>query len=78
LKSDRDERSPLSVGVSWASRITSLGLEFSLPAVGGYYLDRHFGTAPVATLLGATLGFAIGIMHLVQIARDVKPPNPNL
>ena len=65
-----DPRSPLSVGMEWASRITTLGLEFSLPAVAGHFADRRLGTAPVILLVGMTLGFALGIFHLVRIARD--------
>jgi hypothetical protein len=66
----------LSVGVSWAYRITSLGLEFSLPALGGYFVDRRWDTAPVATLVGATLGFAAGIYHLVRLAAPERPRGP--
>ena len=69
---DPEPRSPLAVGVQWASRITSLGLEFSLPIVGGYWLDLRQGTSPVATLLGLVLGFAVGMVHLLQIAREAS------
>lgn len=54
----------------WASRVTSLGLEFSLPAVGGYYLDRWLQTSPAATLTGLVLGFAVGMVHVLRIARE--------
>ncbi len=65
-------RSPLSVGMDWAARITTLGLEFALPAVGGVYLDRYLGTMPVATLIGSVLGFTVGMIQLLKIAK-AKP-----
>src|SRR5262245_18517879 len=63
-----EPRSPLSVGFAWSSRIMALGLEVALPALGGLYLDRHLGSSPVGTLVGATLGFAAMMLHLLQIA----------
>ncbi|WP_435016043.1 hypothetical protein TA3x_003602 [Tundrisphaera sp. TA3] len=66
-------RSPLSVGIDWASRITTLGLEFSLPPVAGHVADRQLGTGPALLLLGMVLGFGVGMIHLVKIAR-VPPP----
>jgi ATP synthase protein I len=54
----------------WASRITSLGLEFALPALGGVYLDRRFDTRPWGTLIGSALGFALGMWHILKIARE--------
>jgi hypothetical protein len=63
-------RTPLSVGVMWASRVTTVGLEFALPAFAGLYLDRHWGTKPAGTLVGAILGFAVGMMHILRIAKE--------
>jgi len=54
----------------WASRVTTVGLEFALPALGGFYLDRWWGTRPLATLLGLALGFGAGMVHLLRIARE--------
>ncbi len=62
-------RSPLSAGIAWASRLTALGFEFVLPALGGYYLDRRWGTEPAATLVGTVLGFGVGMFHLLQMTR---------
>lgn len=62
-------RSPLSVGIAWSTRLTALGLEFCLPALGGYYLDRRWGTEPLLTLLGTVLGFAAGMIHLLRMTR---------
>jgi ATP synthase protein I len=64
-----ESRSPLAVGVTWASRVTALGLEFALPALAGYFLDQRWRTGPVLILVGTALGFAVGMMHLLRIAR---------
>ena len=60
----------------WAYRVSALGLEFSLPALAGYVVDRRWDTAPTATLLGAGLGFAMGLYHLIQIATPPRPRDP--
>jgi F0F1-type ATP synthase assembly protein I len=54
----------------WATRATALGLEFALPTLGGYYLDRAWRTEPLCTLLGTVLGFVAGMVHLLRIARE--------
>jgi ATP synthase protein I len=62
-------RSSLSLGMDWASRVTTVGLEFSLPALAGVALDRWLGIKPWGVLVGATLGFAVGMAHLLKIAK---------
>lgn len=66
----------MSVGFTWASRITSLGLEFALPAWGGWWLDGRLGTRPWCLIAGTILGFGTGIVHLVGIARDAAKGGP--
>lgn len=48
----------------------TVGLEFALPALLGSVLDRRWGTLPLATVVGAVLGFAVGMMHILRIARE--------
>jgi hypothetical protein len=67
-------RSPLSVGIDWASRITTLGFEFALPALLGHYIDRKAGSNPVGLLVGMVFGFVAGMVHLLRIARDSSKP----
>ncbi len=64
----------MAVGIEWSSRIVALGFEFALPALAGDYLDRHLSTRPVGLLAGMTLGFAVGIFHLIRIGRDGSKP----
>ena len=69
-----DSRSPLSIGMEWASRITTLGFEFALPVLLGHYADRRLGSNPVGALVGMVVGFSVGMLHLLRIARDSSKP----
>ncbi len=66
-----EKRSSLAVGFEVASRVTTVGLGFSVPPVLGYVLDRWWGSTPVATLLGIVLGFVSGLLQTVRLARDL-------
>jgi ATP synthase protein I len=65
-----EPRSPLSKGLELASTLSTLGFEFGLPPLLGHYLDQRLGSAPVGVLVGMILGFTIGIMHVLRVARD--------
>jgi hypothetical protein len=67
-----EPRSPLGVGLEVASRITTIGMEFALPAAAGFGLDSWMGTTPAATLTGAVLGFLAGMYSCVRMARDLS------
>ena len=67
-----EPRSPLALGIEWASRITTLGFEFALPALLGNYLDGLWKTGPIGLLAGMVLGFAVGMVHLLWIARGAS------
>lgn len=56
--------------MEWASRVTAIGLEFALPPLLGSFCDRRWGTAPWITVLGAFLGFAVGMVHILRIGRE--------
>lgn len=68
-----DDRSPMSIGLEWSTRLMAIGLEMALPAAGGCWLDLRIGTSPVFVILGTILGFAGGMFHLLQIAREENP-----
>ncbi len=72
-----EPRSPLALGIEWASRIMALGFEFALPALAGNYLDKRLGSGPVGLLAGMVLGFAGGMIHLLRIARDASKDRPS-
>jgi hypothetical protein len=70
-----DGRSPLSVGIEWSARVSTLGFEFGIPALLGHFLDQKLGTNPVGLLVGMVLGFVVGMMHILRIAKDGSKPN---
>jgi F0F1-type ATP synthase assembly protein I len=55
--------------------MSTLGFEFALPPLLGYFLDQRLGSAPAGILVGGVLGFTIGIMHILRFARDASKPN---
>jgi hypothetical protein len=66
-----DGRSALSIGMDWSARITTIGLEFSLPAFLGFSLDRWLKTSPWLTVIGAFLGLGIGMLHVIRLASNL-------
>ncbi len=65
-----DGRSALSIGMEWGTRVTAIGLEFALPALFGFGLDRWWRTAPWMTVLGAFLGVGMGMLHVIRLASE--------
>ncbi len=59
---------PLAVAMEWVAKITTVGLEMVLPAIGGAYLDKRIGTTYWA-LIGVALGMVVGMWHLLQMTR---------
>ncbi len=70
MRDTSDDRSPLAVAVEWSARLTAIGLEMALPPAAGYWFDLRVGMSPLFVILGAILGFAAGMFHLLQIARQ--------
>jgi F0F1-type ATP synthase assembly protein I len=56
--------------MEWASRVTTIGLEFALPPLVGYGVDYWLRTTPAATIAGAVLGFATGMLHTLRMTRQ--------
>ncbi len=69
-----EPRSPMSLGIEWASRISTLGLEFAVPPLLGHLLDSRLGTGPGGLLVGMVLGFVVGMMGILRIARGGSKP----
>ena len=59
---------PLALAMEWVTKITAVGLEMVLPAIGGAYLDKRIGSTYWA-LIGVTLGMVVGMWHLLQMTR---------
>ena len=68
----------MAVAMNWVSQITTIGLEMSLPALGGNWLDDRWGTSPWLVCIGAVIGFGVGMWHLLKLARqsDGNPTRP--
>lgn len=64
--------SPLSVGLQWATQITTIGLEMALPTLGGWWLDQRYGTKPLWTVVLAVLGFIIAMRHLWDLSKRLN------
>ncbi len=73
MKEERDDRSPLAVGLEWSSRITSVAFEMVVPALFGHWLDQRWGVPPVFLAIGAVLGFVVGFASLLRMTRPAKP-----
>jgi F0F1-type ATP synthase assembly protein I len=48
--------------------LAQVGLEMVVPIVVGVWLDGHFGWSPWGVVVGAVLGLATGLIHLVALA----------
>ena len=62
--------------MDWATRVSAVGLEFALPPLMGVGVDRWLGTSPLGVLTGAVGGFAVGMMHILRIAREGTGAGP--
>ena len=68
------ERSPMAIGMSWVSRITTVSLQMVVPGIIGYWLDRRFGTRALFTLCGFGIGMFSGMLHLIRITKTKSMP----
>lgn len=71
LPSKHSRRSKHShlVGMYWASRVSSIGMQMAVPPLLGFLGDRRFGTAPWLTLLGACVGFVLSMLDVLRLSR---------
>jgi ATP synthase protein I len=65
-----DDRPPMAVAMRWVQEITSIGLEMAVPALLGRWADVHWGTEPWLVAVGAMLGFAVAMVHLLSLAKQ--------
>jgi len=72
------------------ARVGAIGIELALSVVvgllGGSWLDKHFSTGPLLTLVGLLFGLIAGVRSLYQTVRkqqqssgrdDEKPRDPS-
>ena len=57
-------------------RFVGIAAEFFSPvmagAIGGYYLDEHYHTAPIIALSGLFLGIGLGFYRLIMELREFQ------
>ena len=73
--SKHDDRPPVVVAMQWVTQITTIGLEMAIPAGLGYWADTRWGTEPWLVSVGAIVGFAVGMRHLLWITGNRTRPN---
>ena len=62
-------------GIDWASRITTLGLRVRPAGVARATISTvGWGRTRSGLLVGMVFGFAVGMLHLLRIARDSSRP----
>jgi ATP synthase protein I len=67
----QESQSALGLGLEWASRVTTIGLMFALPALLGHGADRWLHTTPAGTITGAVLGFVAGMLQILRMSRQL-------
>lgn len=70
-----DDRPPMVVAMRWVHQITSIAIEMALPALLGHWLDGRWGTEPWLVAVGALLGFAAAMVHLLSLAKQSNRTN---
>lgn len=75
VTNEHDDRSPMAQAMEWTSQVTTIAVEMALPGLGGYWLDRRLGTRMVFLMLGVALGFAMGMWHLMKLAKAASGRN---
>ncbi len=71
---DSRSRSPLSLGIEWAVKVTTLGMTFAIPALLGSLVDRFAAKSHVGLLVGMVVGFGAGMLQILKLARDASRP----
>jgi ATP synthase protein I len=66
----KDPRPPMVVAMRWVNQITSIALEMAVPAFIGHWLDQRWKTEPWLVAVGALLGFAAAMVHLLSLAKQ--------
>ena len=64
------------VAMRWVSQITTISFEMIIPAGIGYWLDQRWGTKPWLLIVGAILGMAVGMKHLLDVAQAENKSKP--
>lgn len=75
MEQPNDDRSPLAIGMSWASTIMAISAQMAVPPLLGYWLDRRLGTRLVFLFAGLALGLTLSTLGMMRIARQQTGPS---
>jgi F0F1-type ATP synthase assembly protein I len=78
-KQSRKSKQSQLVGMYWATRVSSIGMQMAIMPGLGFLADRYFGTLPWLTLVGACLGFGLAMREVFRLAQggvDRSPGDP--
>jgi F0F1-type ATP synthase assembly protein I len=56
--------------------VAQVGVEMVVPIGVGLAIDYRFGLLPWATVVGAVVGFAVGILHLISLVNRRHDSGP--
>jgi ATP synthase protein I len=66
-----DGRPPMVAAMWWVQQITSISVEMAVPAFLGHLADERWKTEPWLVGVGALFGFAVGMLHLLALTKQV-------
>jgi F0F1-type ATP synthase assembly protein I len=64
---------PTHQALARIATIGAVGTEMVTPIGLGLLADHFFGTMPILTIVGALIGFGVGIYHLIVLNRPKQP-----
>ena len=73
---DRDGRSAVARGYVLASRATAIGMQMAIPAGLGWWIDSQWKSTPWFTIAGVVLGFLVGMLEVIRLARESNQADP--
>ena len=72
---ERRPRDSLHSGIAkamvWATRCSSVAMQFAVPPAAGLWLDHRYQTKPIGVCVGAVIGFAVGFRELLRLVRQM-------
>lgn len=72
MRPPEDKRPPMVVASQVLNEATSAAISMALFPLAGYWLDGMWKTAPWLTILGAIIGFSVGLKLLINLGRPRK------
>ena len=64
-----DDRTPLAIGMQWATQIMTVAVMMVAPGLAGYWLDQWLGITAVMTIAGFAFGMVAGMWHLIRLTK---------